>query len=425
MCFCGEFWVLCLFSCDWDCVSLLSWEFGGVSNNYVTLLGRHVKTQYLHYGRTDVNFELIEKYGEHEEVIFCYNKKAGLKAIIAIHNTTLGPALGGSRMWNYKSEEEALIDVLRLSKGMTYKAAAAGLNLGGGKAVIIGDPKKQKTEVLFRAFGSCVNSLHGKYITAEDVGTTVTDMEYIFMETPYVTGIPKTFGGSGDPSPHTAHGVLMAIKASVKEKFNFDRLKGVRIAVQGLGNVGFHLVNYLIEEGAVVSVADIDQEKVHRLCQQHSLENLDPGKIVSSDCDVFAPCALGSVINDQTVGKLKCKVIAGGANNQLAEPHHSEALRELGILYAPDYVANAGGLMNVFVELEGYSPERAIEKTTQVYDNMMQVFAIAREEGITTDKAADRLAEKRIQLIGDGLRHQCRKGARPFSALREMTKRQK
>lgn len=372
-----------------------------------------------------MNFELIEKYGEHEQLIFCRNKDAGLKAIIAIHNTKLGPALGGSRMWNYASEEEALVDVLRLSKGMTYKASAAGLNLGGGKAVIIGDPKTQKTEVLFRAFGTYVNSLNGRYITAEDVGTTVTDMEYVFMETPYVTGIPKVLGGSGDPSPHTANGVLMAIKASVKEKLKLDSLKGIRVAVQGLGNVGFHLVNYLIREGAIVNVADIDQDKVRKVCHQHNLENLDPAKIISSDCDVLAPCALGSIINDQTVGSLKCKIIAGAANNQLAEPRHSETLRELGILYAPDYVANAGGLMNVFVELEGYSLERALEKTRQVYDNMMQVFAIAKEENITTDKAANRLAEKRIQSIGRLRQHHYGRTIRPFSTLREMIKRQR
>ena len=373
-----------------------------------------------------MNFELIEKYGGHEEVVFCHNKEFGLKAIVAIHSTALGPALGGCRMWNYGSEEEALVDVLRLSKGMTYKAAAAGLNLGGGKAVIIGDPKKQKNEILFRTFGTYVNSLQGRYITAEDVGTTVSDMEYVFMETPYVTGIPKAFGGSGDPSPHTAHGVLMAIKASVKEKFNQDGLKGIRIAVQGLGNVGFHLVNYLIKEEAIVSVADIDQERVAKVCRSHGLENIDPEKIVSSECDVLAPCALGSVINDETIETLKCKVVAGGANNQLADPlRHSSMLLDRDILYAPDYVANAGGLMNVFVELEGYSLERAIEKTTQVYDNMMEVFRIAKREGITTDQAADRLAEARIESISGLRRSHHGRAIRPFSNLREMIKRQK
>ncbi len=372
-----------------------------------------------------MSFEIIERFGDHEEVVFCNNKDVGLKAIIAIHNTTLGPALGGTRMWNYKSDEEALVDVLRLSKGMTYKAAAAGLNLGGGKAVIFGDPKKDKTEAMFRAFGAFVNSLGGIYITAEDVGTTVKDMEYIFMETPYVTGIPKAFGGSGDPSPYTAHGVLMGIKAAVKEKFNSDSLKGVAVAVQGLGNVGSHLVDYLVAEKAVVSIADIDQAKVKAAQNKYDLKVESPDDIVTSECDIFAPCALGAVINDKTIGQLKCKAIAGGANNQLHEARHGKALAELGILYAPDYVINAGGLMNVFVELEGYSAERAIDKTTQVYDNLMEVFAIAKETGSTTEDSANELAERRIKNIGNLRRHHQGRMSRPFSTLKEMTNRQK
>ena len=371
-----------------------------------------------------MNFELIEKHGEHEEVVLCYNKKVGLKAIIAIHNTALGPALGGTRMWNYNSEEEALTDVLRLSKAMTYKAAAAGLNLGGGKAVIIGDPKKDKTEALFRSFGIYVNSLHGKYITAEDVGTSVLDMEYIFMETPYVTGIPKAFGGSGDPSPHTAHGVLMAIKAAAKKKFNVDTIKGLRIVVQGLGHVGQFLVQSLVKEGAIVSVADIDQEKIRRFCSQYNIENIDPNKVLSSECDILSPCALGAVINDQTINTLKCQVVVGAANNQLAEPRHGQELLQRGILYAPDYVVNAGGLMNVFVELEGYSPERAKQKTNEVYNNLMEVFNIAEEEGITTNEAANRLAEKRLDSISSLRQHHRGRAARPFSTLKEITKRQ-
>ena len=372
-----------------------------------------------------MSFELIEKHGDHEQVVFCHNKEAGLKAIIAIHNTSLGPALGGTRMWNYKTEEEALVDVLRLSKGMTYKAAAAGLNLGGGKAVIIGDPKTQKSEAMFRAFGTFVNSLRGRYITAEDVGTTVLDMEYVFMETPFVTGIPEVLGGSGDPSPYTAHGVLMGIKAAAKEKFDADNLKGIRVAVQGLGNVGSHLVNYLINEEAIVTIADIDKDKVQKISDKHGLESLDPNGIITSECDIYAPCALGATINDETIGNLKCKVVAGGANNQLAEARHGAALKEMGILYAPDYVINAGGLMNVFVELEGYSAERAIDKTSHVYDNMMEVFKISKEDDVPTDVAANRLAERRIQLIG-GLRQQHHgRTARPFSTLREMTNRQK
>jgi leucine dehydrogenase len=372
-----------------------------------------------------LTFELIEKHGQHEQVVFCHDKDCGLKAIIAIHNTTLGPALGGTRMWPYKSEEDALVDVLRLSKGMTYKAAAAGLNLGGGKAVIIGDPKKDKTEAMFRNFGAHVNSLNGKYITAEDVGTTVHDMAYIFMETPYVTGIPMSFGGSGDPSPFTAHGVLMGIKAAAKEKLRSDSLKGMRIAVQGLGSVGSHLVEYLVKEGAEISVADIDQERVKKLCDKFAVQAVNAESIVTSECDILSPCAMGAVINDQSIGKLKCKVIAGGANNQLAEQRHGDALMELGILYAPDYVINSGGLMNVFVELEGYSRDRAFEKTTQVYDNLMQVFEISRTQNIATHRAADRLAEKRIQSIASLRQHHHGRTARPFSTLKEMTNRQK
>jgi leucine dehydrogenase len=368
-------------------------------------------------------FEFISKHGEHEQVVFCHNKDVGLKAIIAIHNTALGPALGGTRMWNYKTEDEALTDVLRLSKGMSYKAATAGLNLGGGKAVIIGDPKTQKTEALFRSFGRFVNSLNGRYITAEDVGTTVREMEYVFMETPWVTGIPKAFGGSGDPSPYTAHGVLMAVKASVKRKLGSDSLKGVRIAVQGLGNVGYHLVEYLSKEQAIITATDIDKEKLTQVAGQFGVKTVAPDDIISVDCDVFSPCAMGAVINDQSITKLKAKIVCGGANNQLAEPRHGDQLRELGVLYAPDYVANAGGLMNVFVELEGYSPDRALDKTVQVYDSLMKVFDLADRDGVGTHTAADRFAEERIKTIGK--LNQTHQGfsSRPFSTLREVKNR--
>ncbi|MEQ1664801.1 MAG: Glu/Leu/Phe/Val dehydrogenase [Bdellovibrionales bacterium] len=373
-------------------------------------------------------FELIEKHGDnHEQIVFCRNKEAGLRAIIAIHNTALGPALGGTRMWNYKNEEEALIDVLRLSRGMTYKASAAGLNLGGGKAVIIGDPKKDKSEEMFRAFGAHVNALAGQYITAEDVGTSVKDMEYVFMETPFVTGIPSAFGGSGDPSPYTAHGVYMAIKASVKEKLGLDSLSGLRINVQGLGSVGSHLVQFLVNDQAVVGVSDIDSGRVKMMTDKFSGKNpvkvIDPNEVITSECDVFAPCALGAVINDQTISKLKCKVVCGGANNQLAEHHHGDALRELGILYAPDFVANAGGLMNVFVELEGYSSDRAFDKTKEVYDSLMNIYKIAKTENIATHLAANRMAEHRIKKIGELRQHHQGRTARPFSTLKEMTLR--
>lgn len=369
------------------------------------------------------SFELIAKHGEHEQVVFCNLKEFGLKAIIAIHNTSLGPALGGTRMWNYKTEDEALVDVLRLSKGMTYKAAAAGLNLGGGKAVIIGDPKTQKSEAMFRGFGRFVNSLNGRYITAEDVGTTVREMEYVFMETPWVTGIPKAFGGSGDPSPYTAHGVLMGIKASVKEKLNADSLKGIRIAVQGLGNVGYHLVEYLAKEQALVTATDIDQDKVKRVSAQFGVKAVSAEEIISAECEVFSPCAMGAVVNDQTIRQFKAKIICGGANNQLAEPRHGDQLREMGVLYAPDYVTNAGGLMNVFVELEGYSPDRALDKTVQVFDNLMKVFHIAKRDGIGTHTAADRMAEERITTIAKLKQTHQGFSARPFSTLREAKNR--
>ncbi|MFN3455037.1 MAG: Glu/Leu/Phe/Val family dehydrogenase [Pseudobdellovibrio sp.] len=368
-------------------------------------------------------FELISKHGDHEEILFCHDKNVGLKAIIAIHNTALGPALGGTRMWNYKSEEDALIDVLRLSKGMTYKASAAGLNLGGGKAVIIGDPKTQKSEGLFRAFGHFVNSLNGKYITAEDVGTGVQDMEHVYMETPWVTGIPKDFGGSGDPSPYTAHGVLMGVKAAAHEKFGTDSLKGMRVAVQGLGNVGYNLVGYLAAEGAEVIVSDIDQARVKKAADQYKIKAVGPDEILGVECDIQSPCALGAIVNDQTITQFKCKVIAGGANNQLAEARHGDQLRELGILYAPDYVVNAGGLMNVFVELEGYSPDRAFEKTRKVYDNVKKVFEIAKRDSIGTHTAADRMAEERIETIGRLKQRHPGKSNRAFTTLKEVYNR--
>ena len=363
-------------------------------------------------------FETIEKHGEHEEVVVCYNKEAGLKAFIAIHNTALGPALGGTRMWTYKSDEDALVDALRLSKGMTYKAAASGLNLGGGKAVIIGDPRTQKSESLFRAFGQYVNSLNGRYITAEDVGTSVGDMEHIYAETPWVTGIPKEIGGSGDPSPFTAHGVLQGIKASVKTQLGADSLKGLRIAIQGLGNVGSHLAEYLKTEGASLIVADVDSVKTKLAEQKLGARVVGIEDILAVECDVLAPCALGAVFNDASIPKLHTKVIAGGANNQLAEQRHGGMLKEMGVLYAPDFVINAGGLMNVFVELEGYSKERAMSHTFRIYDTLMQVFKIAKEKELPTHKAAEEIAEKRIQQIGRLRQHHSGRSSRQFGTLK-------
>ncbi len=370
-------------------------------------------------------FETLSKYGDHEEVIFCNDPDVGLRAIIAIHNTALGPALGGTRMWHYANEEDALIDVLRLSKGMTYKAAAAGLNLGGGKAVILADPKVPKNEGLFRAFGQFVNSLNGKYITAEDVGTTEQDMEYIFMETPWVTGIPKDFGGSGNPSPYTAHGILQGMKATSFKRWGDNSLRGKRIAVQGLGSVGANLIKYLVEdEQAEVVVSDIDPAKIKKMEEKYKVKSVGPDQILFEKCHILSPNALGAVINDQTIGKLNCDTICGGANNQLAESRHGDQLKELGILYAPDYVANAGGLMNVFVELEGYSHDRAFEKTRKVYDNVLKVFDIAEREKIGSHRAADRLAEERIGKIGKlRQRHQGKSTSRNYTTLKEVNNR--
>lgn len=373
-----------------------------------------------------MSFELINKHGEHEEVIFINNKKVGLKAIIAIHNTALGPALGGLRMCDYKTEEEALIDVLRLSKGMTYKAAASGLNLGGGKAVIIGDPKKHKTEALFRSLGAFINSLQGRYITAEDVGTTVKDMEYIFMETPYVTGISKALGGSGNPSPYTAYGVLKGMKAAIEAQLQTDSFKGVRVAIQGAGNVGSHLLGLLYKEGAKVSVSDIDTDKLRILKEKYpDIVILDPKEILKTPCDVLAPCALGAIINNETLPYLQCKIIAGAANNQLESFKHGVQLHDRGILYAPDYVINSGGLINVFVELEGYSYERASEKTAQVYNNTKSIFALAKEKSIPSHQAALEFAENRIKLVSEIRKTYHGRLLRPFSHLEGMKNRQK
>jgi leucine dehydrogenase len=338
--------------------------------------------------------------GSHEQVVFCESKAAGLKAIIAIHDTTLGPALGGCRLWPYKSEQEALTDVLRLSRGMTYKAAAAGLNLGGGKAVIIADPKRDKSEALFRVFGRFVESLNGRYITAEDVNTSVHDMEYIFMETKYVTGVAPAHGGSGDPSPVTAFGIFRGMQASAKEAYGDESLSGKRVSVQGLGNVGSHLIEHLTKAGAKVIVTDIDQEKCRRMTETFGVEVVAPDKIYDVPCDIFAPCALGAVLNDDTIPRLKCQIVCGGSNNQLAEERHGRMLEERRILYAPDYVVNAGGLINVYVEMEGYVRDRAIRMAQNIYDTVERVYKISKEMKIPTYVAADRLAEERVQRIG-------------------------
>jgi leucine dehydrogenase len=342
-------------------------------------------------------FKQVETSG-HEQVTFFYDEATGLKAIVAIHSTNLGPALGGTRMWQYASEEEALNDALRLAKGMTYKAAAAGLNLGGGKAVIIGNPKTDKSEALFRTYGKCVNSLGGRYITAEDVGTDVDDMEYVFMETPYVTGIDTSHGGSGNPAPFTAYGVYQGTRAALEARMNTSSYAKVRVAIQGLGQVGWELAKLLIADKAIIIATDIDPDRCERAKRGLGVhEIVKPDEIYGVDCDIFAPCALGAVINEQTVEKLKCKIVAGSANNQLKEERFGDVLAKRNILYAPDYVVNAGGLINVYQELEGYSRDRSERFCKGIYTNCKRVFDIAIKEHMTPMKAADRMVELRIK----------------------------
>ncbi|PGL72388.1 branched-chain amino acid dehydrogenase [Bacillus sp. AFS055030] len=343
-------------------------------------------------------FKYLETY-DYEQVVFCQDKASGLKAIIAIHDTTLGPALGGTRMWTYETEEAAIEDALRLAKGMTYKNAAAGLNLGGGKTVIIGDPRKDKNEAMFRAFGRYIQGLNGRYITAEDVGTTVADMDLIHEETDYVTGISPSFGSSGNPSPVTAFGVYRGMKAAAKEAFGTDSLEGKKIAIQGVGNVAYSLCEYLHEEGAQLIVTDINKEAVQRAVEAFGATAVDPDDIYGVECDIYAPCALGATINDKTIPQLKAKVIAGSANNQLKETRHGDLIHELGIVYAPDYVINSGGVINVADELYGYNYDRAMKKVEGLYDNIAKVIEISKRDGIPTYLAADRLAEERIATM--------------------------
>jgi len=339
-------------------------------------------------------FEQMASY-EHEQLIFCMEPRAGLRAIIAIHDTTLGPALGGVRMWMYSSEQEAIEDSLRLSRAMTYKAAVAGLNLGGGKAVIIGDPRTQKSEMLFRAFGRFVETLGGRYITAEDVGTTVADMEWIRMETRYVTGV---LGKSGDPSPFTAHGVYWGMKACAKVAFGSDSLANRTVVVQGAGNVARHLVEYLVREGVRVYVSDVFPEKAQRLCHEVGGIPVEADAVYDIPCDIFSPNALGGMINEETIPRLQCAIVAGAANNPLRDEHaDARRLHERGILYAPDYVINAGGLMNVAAELEGnYDPKAVMARTAHIYDTLLRVFRIANERGILPTEAAAAMAEERL-----------------------------
>ena len=352
---------------------------------------------------TENNNTVIRQMSEmgHEQIVFCNDPAIGLRAIIAIHSTVLGPALGGTRMWNYNNELEALNDVLRLSRGMTYKASISGLNLGGGKAVIIGNSYEDKSEALFRRFGKFVDSLGGKYITAEDVGIRPQDMEYVKMETDFVTGLPQSLGGSGDPSPVTAYGVYMGMKACAKENWGSDSLSGKKVLVQGVGNVGQNLVKYLSDEGAIVSISDIDVDRLQNVAKEYNCDVVMGDDIFDLDIDIYAPCALGATVNSETLNRLKCSIIAGAANNQLEnEDVHGQMVMKKGIIYAPDFLINAGGLINVNSEVHNYSRERSMEMTENIYSTTLDILKKSKKENIPTSVAAMQIAERRIEDIG-------------------------
>ncbi|MFT4542974.1 MAG: leucine dehydrogenase [Planctomycetota bacterium] len=334
----------------------------------------------------------------YEKVARCRDEASGLHALIAVHNTTLGPALGGMRMLPYASEDEALFDLLRLSKGMTYKSAVADTGLGGGKSVILGDPKELKSPALFEAMGSFVESFGGKYITAEDMNIGIPDLEIVRSKTRWVTGLSREQGSSGNPSPYTALGCMVGMKAVAEEAYGTTDLKGRHILIQGVGAVGGRLAVLLKEAGAKVTICDINEIRVASMVAEHGFESVADADHLDVECDVYSPCARGAGINDETIPKLKCKAIAGCANNQLLTPKHADVLREMGILYAPDYVINAGGIINVSVELlpGGYNEETALGRIDRIYDNLKQVFSISRRDDVSTREAATRLAKERL-----------------------------
>ncbi len=334
----------------------------------------------------------LRAFDDHEQVMFCTDVESGLKAVIAVHSTVLGPAVGGCRMWNYNSDESALIDVLRLSRGMTYKNAMAKVPYGGGKSVIIGNPNTMKSEALFLAFGRFVNQLQGRYITAEDVAITTQDIDIIHRETDHVLGLESK---SGDPSPITAYGTFVGIKAAVKHKLGIDSLAGIKVAVQGVGHVGYYLCGLLHQEGAELTVCDINNESVARVAEEFNAKVVATDDIYSQDVDVFAPCALGACLNDNTIPQIKAKVIAGAANNQLADDKHGLELMKRGILYAPDYVINAGGIINVSFE-QNYHRETALKKVDEIYNTLSEVFKMSDQKGKGTNIIADEIARQRI-----------------------------
>jgi leucine dehydrogenase len=343
-------------------------------------------------------FELMSA-GGYEQVVHCHDPASGLRAIVAIHSTVLGPALGGTRFYPYATEHDALVDVLRLAKGMTYKSAVSGLDLGGGKAVILGDPTTTRSEPLMRTYGRFVDGLAGRYITAEDVGTTKDDMDLVRLETRHVTGVSVSLGGSGDPSPATAWGVLWAMRAVVERRWGTSSLDGLRVAVSGVGKVGMDLVHHLCDDGAKVTVADVNPAAVETAVRRYGATAVDPDALHTVECEVYAPCALGAVLNERTIPELRCGAVCGSANNQLATPEDGQRLADAGILYAPDYVVNAGGIMNVSEELRGYDQQRAYERIRGIEGNVRRVLDTAEAEGIAPGEAADRVAEARIEAI--------------------------
>ena len=341
----------------------------------------------------------MEEHG-HEQLMVFGDASTGLRGAIAIHDTTLGPSLGGLRIWPHKTEQDAIMDVLRLSEAMTLKSAAAGLDLGGGKAIIMRDATKDKTEALLRSFGTKVDSLNGKYITTEDVGTTIADMQWVARETKYVTGLAQESGGSGDPSPMTSYGLYQALLATARFLWGSDDLSGMRVVLMGLGKVGNYLLPYLKGEGAVIFGTDLDQSRVDRAQNQYGLVPISPDEVFSYDCDIFVPCALGGILNDDTIPQLQCKAVCGGANNQLLESRHADDLAARDILYAPDYIVNAGGVINVSYEIgRAYSAEEARRKTGQIYDTVTTVFENAKAESISTEEAARHIALGRIESV--------------------------
>ena len=338
-------------------------------------------------------FGAVTTFG-HEQVVLCHEPTTGLRAIIAIHDTTLGPALGGIRQWSYASDEEALRDALRLSRAMTYKAAISGLDQGGGKAVVLGRPG-EGDEARFRALGRFIDTLGGRYIAAEDVGTSPREMDWISRETPWVTGVDMAVGGSGDPSPHTAVGVYEGMRAACEQRFGSPDLSGRRVAVQGCGHVGAALVRLLVEAGAVVAAADLHPERAEALVPL-GVQAVPLDGVLEQECDVLAPCALGGVLNDRTIPRLRCQVICGAANNQLEDLAAARALADRGILYVPDYVVNAGGIINIAEEFVGYDPQRADRQVRRIFETTRAVLERADADGLTPAEAADRLAEERI-----------------------------